>query len=752
MAFMTVKLVPGVHAEQTPLLLQAGVVQSNLIRWRDGQPEKFGGWRKFYYTPEDTPTITTGPQPGPVRELWPWADFNSILYLAAGGDQGLYIVTVPLSNVTPQFNIANDALTNPTFTTTAGSSTVTVNNVDPNVVTNNVGSIVFDNYVSVGGLILYGAYPISIPPLTGDAVTIQAIDPRTGLPVLATTSVTNAPGVVSTFTVLIADSSICTVVLPGSTYDPTLRPQGFSVGQAVFFLPTTLTGSSNAPFPDVVVQESYTVLSVIDADTFTIGLSTTAANSVGPISENDGNIQVTTWIVASPPYPAGSFGAGIYGAGNYGGQGDTGTGGPVGTPVTAAGLDVATLDWCMVNFGATLIAQPEGLGFFKWASDSGYLMAQPIPQAPQAATGFFLAMPQQQLVAYGASTGSSPEQDPMLVRWCDNANYTVWVGTVDNQAGSYRLTRGSKIIGGIQAPMQAMLWTDIGFWLMTYIGYPDIWGFMEVAQECGLIAKKAVGVSGGQVFWMSRDRFWTFAGGQVQPLPCEVWDAVFQNLNLNLLDRIRFGANSGFDEVMWFYPSLATAQAGALQENDSYVKLNRVTGEWDYGTPVDVYGGGALGGLMISDWVDNNVFGHPISAMTEPSGATSQLMWQEMARDADTQPMHWWFRTGLFLLNEGEDYIFVDRCRPDFRWRKFADQTTNSAQISITLYAQDQGDINPSKPPTVYGPFTVTDSSQAFDPRARGRYFSFKVEGDDLGSFARLGAMKFRFSPDGRAG
>jgi hypothetical protein len=405
----------------------------------------------------------------------------------------------------------------------------------------------------------------------------------------------------------------------------------------------------------------------------------------------------------------------------------------------------------MVNFGETLIAQPEGLGFFQWAPDSGYLVAQPIPQAPQAATGFFLAMPQQQLVAYGASTGRSPVRDPMLVRWCDNADYTDWVADVSNQAGSYRLTRGSKIVGGIQAPMQAMLWTDIGFWLMTYIGYPDVWGFSEIAQECGLIAKKAVGVSGGQVFWMSRDRFWTFAGGQVQPLPCEIWDAVFQNLNLNLLDHIRCSANTGFDEIMWFYPSAATALPGALQENDSFVKLNRVTGEWDYGTPIDVYGGDASGGLMISDWIDNNVFGHPISAMTQSSGTQSQLMWQEMARDADVEPMHWWFRTGLFLLSEGEDFIFVDRCRPDFTWRKFADQTTVSAQISITLYAQDDSD-NPSKPPSVYGPFLVTDSSGAFDPRARGRYFSFKVEGEDLGSFARLGAMKFRFSPDGRAG
>ena len=49
MPFMTVKLTPGVHAEQTPLLLTAGIVQSNNVRWRAGLPEKIGGWMKFYY-------------------------------------------------------------------------------------------------------------------------------------------------------------------------------------------------------------------------------------------------------------------------------------------------------------------------------------------------------------------------------------------------------------------------------------------------------------------------------------------------------------------------------------------------------------------------------------------------------------------------------------------------------------------------------------------------------------------------------
>ena len=426
-------------------------------------------------------------------------------------------------------------------------------------------------------------------------------------------------------------------------------------------------------------------------------------------------------------------------------------------PPVQPGAPFAAIDWCMFNFGSTLVINPQDGPIFEWDPTSGLGNAQLIDNAPLA-HGIFLAMPEQMVVAYGASVQGV--QDPMMVAWCDAGDFTTWTAAVNNQAGTFRLARGSRIVGGLQIPMQAMLWTDVGLWLMTYIGYPDVWGFSEVAQECGLISKKAAGVLGSQVFWMGQDKFWTFTGGQAQPLPCEVWDAVFQNLNTDLVDRIRCVTDTAFDGIGWFFPSLATKQPGALQENDSFVKFNRVTGEWDYGTPIDVFGDGKVGGAMISDMIDANVFGSPISAMTDSTGTQSQLMSMDTGYDAvrevtpgdwETVPLPWWFKTGLFLLSEGEDFLFVDRCRPDFKWRSFSSPLTPSAQIKITLYAHDYSD-DPSRPPKVYGPFVCTDTTGSFDPRARGRYFSFKVEGEDLGSFVRLGAVKFRFSPDGRAG
>jgi hypothetical protein len=994
MAFMTVKLTPGVHLEQTPLLLQAGIIQSNNIRWREGLPEKMGGWTKF-----TTAGVTPAPLAGPIRELWTWEDLDSVLHLAAAGEDHVFVLTggMPV-DVVPQ-----SVTRNPTnIAVTSGSPLAVVTDAGSNAsIYESVTLQTPYGFAASGGFAIYpGSYPIVSVADTGH-YTIN---------IGKNATVTAASGVPATITSIVGTS----------VFRVTLDNHGLSAGANFSIILPTIVGG-------VVLSGFYTIQTVVDANNFTI-LAPNAATSTVTVNYGNVNIQLIQWIVTTPGPPptvaAGAYTHGYYGipvpanpggavvagmtvldsttntvlgtvkswgpisitqnttakfaagatvfnmSGNasggiipgqsvfdnsigsalgtvlsYNGStmtltagapfyskplnvtalgplvngayglfmpadplpigpplhaylvdgasppygdllglvgtwrpivvtypngvwttgsaniffGQTAASGPVVPGMTAIAIDVAgspilgtvqtysgtvctltapisvaspgstrvqftsngvnvlgfaspvtvasatpvisfpdvstdsftfsssganvlvlnafltvgapaghTLafiggaptppagttpvtadDWCMFNFGSTLMINPQDGPIFSYDPTTGLSNALLVPNAPSIVHGMFLAMPQQQIVAYGASVQGV--QDPMLVAFSDTGNFNVWTAGSNNQAGTYRLSRGSKIVGGIQAPQQAMLWTDVGLWLMTYIGYPDVWGFSEIAQECGLIAKKAVNAIGSQVFWMGLNKFWTFSGGQVAPIPCEVWDAVYQNLNTDLVDLIRCGTDTGFDVVKWFYPSLATKQPGALLENDSWIQFNRSTGEWDYSTPIDVFGDGNVGGQLISDWIDANVYGNPISAYTDSTGTLSQLMFMNSGVDADTEPLHWWFRTGLFMLSEGEDFIFVDRCRPDFKWREFSAPSTPSAQVEITLYTQGESD-NPSKPPNVYGPFIVDDTTGSFDPRARGRYFSLKVEGDDLGSFVRLGAMKFRFAPDGRAG
>ena len=104
---------------------------------------------------------------------------------------------------------------------------------------------------------------------------------------------------------------------------------------------------------------------------------------------------------------------------------------------------------------------------------------------------------------------------------------------------------------------------------MQYIGPPFVYSFNEIGTGCGAIARKAIASVNGIPYWMGPSQFYTFSANGVQPLPCSVWDVVFQNLDQTNLYKIRVAVNSRFGEIQWFYPSLSGGG-----ENDSYVKYN----------------------------------------------------------------------------------------------------------------------------------------------------------------------------------
>jgi hypothetical protein len=795
MTFATVKLQPGVKTVQTPVLLQAALWQSNLIRWRQGLPEKIGGWMGF----------SSFSTPGICRELHPWGDLNFTNHLGIGTTQGAYVMTPVITapppftaspvKVTPLYNLSQPVVN---FSTSSGSNVVTVIDAASNL--NTFSGLNIQIHVCVGGVVLYGMYPVNTANPPSQFTVLAGAN--------ATSTVANG-GVVPTYDITVG-TFIVTVHCPS---------HGLSVGSAwPIAVPTTVGG--------VTLSGLYNVQTVIDPNTFTIIAPNLASSTQSGIYEGTGTVttpghtQITYYPTVAPVagtlgwgggggstniatlgaitpgtlYTNGTYlnvaltggtgsgatanitvsGGGVtavalvsfgmgYAIGNtlsataasiggtgsgfsvpvatigYGwGIGGWGTGSPApavtGSPVVpgAAPLD----DWAMWNWGNSLLMSPQNGPIFVYDPTSGLQSASVIANGPVATTGFFVSMPQQQIVAYGASVNGI--QDPMLVRWCDNANYNSWIASASNQAGSYRLTRGSKIVGGIQGPQQGLLWTDVGLWLMQYIGYPDVYGFFEISQGCGLLGKKAFAVYGPQVFWMSRDGFWVYAGNVAQRVPCDIWDVIIKNLNNSnngaYYAHIRGAANSGFDEVAWYFPSSASTSG----ENDMYVKFNVVEGEWDYGF------------LPVTEWYDNNVFGHPISAMPDATGSNSWIFMHEMTNDANGQPINWMMRTAYFQLAEGEEFVFADMVVPDFTWKRWQDPPSTSAQVTIWLIVQDTPDDDPASGVWI-GPYIVNDDTTAFATRARGRFFSAQISGNDLGSFVRLGGVKFRFSADGRA-
>ena len=722
MPHATLRLIPGVDTYKTQALLEAAVFSCNLIRYAPdpsgaGLIQKLGGWARFF--PNAMPSIP--------REITTWSDLRTNKWLAVGCDiSGTTNVSTlgAISNgnffdITPHVLQDNPAVN---VSTISGTNVVTI--LDAGATITSLDAVFIPTHISIAGVVIYGFYPTVAAGAT--TYTIALFDGE-GNPVEANATVSNA-GTVEDFTTSIGSPLV----------EVHLIAHGFEVGDTYPVAVTTAVGG-------VTLIGDYTVLTVIDADHFTISASN-IATAATTVSINGGNARYNYWL-AAPPAPGGlGYGAGGYGVGGYG----SGI-----VPVGSLGVSVACQDWFLDNWGEILIAVPVGTTFGSpdnatvqggpicyWSPEGAINNAQVIAEGPSINSGAFVAMPQRQIMAWGCDGGVAAVgiPDPLNIRWCSIENFFDWNATPINTAGSFRLTRGSLIVRGMQVAQQGLFWTDVGLWSSQFVGASGlgssaIYSFNEIARGCGLIAPKAVGILSGVSYWMGQSQFFSASTSGVQPIECPVWDKIFQNLDKVNIRKIRCAANSNFGEMTWFFPSIS----GGSGENDFYVKLNTLIGGpqgWDFG-----FGAGPQG-YVRSAWTDQGVLGPPIGG----DGLSNVLFQHEVSNDADGQAMHPIFQTGYFVLDEADVIYFIDQLVPDMKWG-LDNGTSLNAQVLFTFFVKSNF---PDDPARSYGPFTLSQMVKFVTPRLRGRLVAMQIESVDVGTFWRIGANRFRYQNDGR--
>jgi hypothetical protein len=678
MAFGAIRIVPGVNTQKTPVLNEAGVVDGQYIRWRDGLPEKIGGWVQYF-------AALIGSIP---RCLWGWEDLNGNSRLAIGSTASLKVaLNGTLQDITPQATVTNTA---PNFSTIATSPTVTIIDSGITGVTTN-NTIFLETPVSIGGLVLFGPYPIATD-ISTDSYTITAA--------ASATSTVNNAGAVPSFATTSGSASVTV----------TLANHGLTAGtQWGVLVPTTVGG--------ITISGRYQVQAPITTNTFTIVAANTASSNASG-SENGGNALTVYFVTLGPGAPYAGYGTGNYGAGGYG----TGV-----APASSPGTPISSTDWSIVNFGEVLIANSAGGAIYYWGPESGNQNAQVLATAPFIADGIFLAQPEQILVAWGVSD-STGIQNPLRIVWSDAGNFLNFTATSTDFAGGFTIPIGSKIVSCQQVPNQFLVWTDTSVWSGQYVGQPNVFNIIKIMDGCGLIGRKAAGTLGETTYWMGQSQFFMMAaGGAPQPLPCSVRDFIFQNLDMNNVSKIRFFSISGFNEVGWFFPS----SSGGSGENDSYVKFNVVENEWDKGP------------MGRSAWLDYSILGAPLGATT--GGVIYQ---HETSPDAAGAPINASLTTGTFRLADGEDFQLVDYMVPDFIFGKKGQPQT--ATLLVTLIGEAFPSDGPNGQQVTQGPYTVTQAVPFIEPRLRSRDFQLVIQSQDVGSFWRGGLIRYRRMADGR--
>ncbi len=377
--------------------------------------------------------------------------------------------------------------------------------------------------------------------------------------------------------------------------------------------------------------------------------------------------------------PGGGYGADDYGASAYGTP----------RPDTALVQDASV--WSLDTWGQDLVGCMADDGkIYEWSLDTS-IVAAPVANAPAARA--IVVTQERILMALGANN------NPRAVAWSDQENDTVWTAAATNQAGDFALQTNGRLMLGKRIRGGTLLWTDLDVHLATYTADQFVYGFAKLADSCGAISQNCAAVIDARAAWMGRSGFWLY-NGFVAPLPCEVADYVFTNLNTLQISKVTCVVNSAFGEVTWFYPSAAAT------ENDSYVTWNFRENHW------------TIGALSRLCGVDRGVFLYPL--LLDASGNVYD---HEVGFDyGGAVPF---LEGGPLELGNGDNVLSAQWLIPD-------DKTVGDVTATFKIK------FEPDDTEAVVGPYTL---SMRTDVRFEARQVKIRFDGANLADW-RVGTPR----------
>ncbi|MGH6828660.1 MAG: hypothetical protein ACREFW_07095 [Rhizomicrobium sp.] len=385
----------------------------------------------------------------------------------------------------------------------------------------------------------------------------------------------------------------------------------------------------------------------------------------------------------------GGYGDGTYGAGyNYG------------APIPDQNAIQEASMWSMDNFGQYLIGIMAEDGFlYQWTLNTGTAAAK-VSGAP---TGVALLV-----TAEGMAMVLGANNNPRLVQWCDQQVITTWTPSASNQAGDYQLGTAGRLMMGLRIKSGNLIFTDVDVWLAYYEANSFVYGFNKVGQGCGAISRGcAIAVDavatayGAQAVWMGTNGFWLY-NGYVLPLACDVWDAVFGNLNILQRSKITAEMNSAFGEITWHYPGASSTEV------DSYVTWNFRENHWTMGLLARFAGvdAGVNSFYPMRVGNDGTVYEHDVGH-AYPGSAMPFL------------------ESGPVELGNGDQIQYARKLIPD---------DITAGDVEATFFVK----FEPDDIETGFGPYTV---SKLTDVRFAGRQLRVRYDGVNLDAW-RIGVPR----------
>jgi hypothetical protein len=703
MALKKLTLKSGVNKENTRYTSENGWFISDKMRFRQGTPEKIGGWVR----------ISASVFQGVCRSLWNWVTLASLNLIGVGTNLKFYIESGGAYNdITPIRSTVT--INNNPFALTA-STTVTVTDTAHGCYTGDF--VTFSGATDIGGggtnvtaTVLNQNFQVTVVDVNTYTIVISvtpnataiAASPGGGAGVIAAYEIHAGPAYVVALTGWgggawgagawgVGQATVNAIQLWSQNNfgeDLIYAPRG----GGIYYWSAQI---GVAPLPFTVTIASPGVLTVALRNGTAVSLNTTGTLPTG-------------LSVGTVYYVVGSTGTTCNLSATFGGAAITTTGTQSGTQtISARGIDITQLGG---------------------ASD-----------CPTIQNTIFVADVSRFVFAFGCNDYGSTVQDPMLVRWSDQESVTNWTPAATNQAGSIRLSHGSEIVTVVQTRQEIVVWTDSSLYSLQYQGSPVVWSSQLLGDNISIIGPNAAVVASGVIYWMGVEKFYKY-DGRTQTMRCDLLRHIFQDINLAQASQVFAGTNEGFNEVWWFYCS---ANSTAI---DLYVIYNYSEDVWSYGT------------LGRTAWLDSGLRDHPLAA-TYNYNLVNHEQGNDDNQTGTPAAISALISSAEFDIDDGDHFGFVWRMLPDITFRG---SDTASPQVTMTLIPMQNAGSGYNNPISVGGNenATVTRTSTSIIEqftgqvyvRVRGRQMIIQVESNQLGCAWQLGSPRIDIKQDGRRG
>ena len=742
MAYTSLKFRPGIISDVTSYSNEGGYVDGDKVRFRNGFPEKFGGWVKH----------NANTYQGSARRLHNWVALDGSDYLGVGTHLKYYIEEGGnFNDITPKRG--SDVTSGVTFTTN-----ITTNTESQVIVNTNAHGANLNDFVTISNAdAAVGGIPASA---IGDSdgkehqiieiVSSNAfkIDVGTNASSVATGAAKSSGSVTLSFQINTGldatvggtgwgagqwsgttDTAVATTINEGGTFSNS---------------DTTLTVTSSNPTHQIatgdiiLIEKELLFVSGVSTNDLTVVRGHTGLNAnTDPVGTSSSTQETNSFSVAASH----ADGTLVRLAKGNATATDDFVGWSKASAITVPGAEIRT--WSHDNFGEDLILNPRDGAIYYWDKSNGLsnravelkdAFASGRTSIPQIAKQVLVSDQDRHVIAFGCdglgasstATEGSGTQDPLLIRFSSQENPVDWFPTATNTAGDLRLGGGSTFVQAVETKQQLLVFTNKTLHSMKFIGPPFTFGLQELSKNITIMSPASAVPVDDVVFWMGVDTFYLYAGG-TQQLPCPVKDKVFLDFNFDERDKVHVGVNSEFSEVIWFYPKAGSSTVNA------YVVYNYEGKVWYYGT------------LTRDAWIDRGIRTYPIAS------GSSYLYNHELTNDDDGSPMTSFIESGPMDMGDGDKFVSIKQMLPDVTFNG-SDNPTPS--VSFTLKAKNSAGGNFLQTESSNATRSTTTPIEQFtdkiDYRVRGRSFAIRLDATGSGVKYRLGTPRVDMRPDGR--